>query len=53
MDAGAQERRDLVVSFAIPEGESGPFRLRDIRRCCCTDKATNHPHLHGAFFEMP
>ena len=27
--AGAHERRDVVVSFAIPEGETGPFRLRD------------------------
>jgi len=30
----------------------GPFTLRDVR-CCKKDKATGHPHLHGAFFEMP
>jgi uncharacterized protein YbjT (DUF2867 family) len=31
----------------------GPFRLRDIRCCCHSDKATSHPHLHSVFFEMP
>lgn len=30
----------------------GPFTLRDMR-CCRKENAANHPHLHGAFFEMP
>jgi NADH dehydrogenase len=30
----------------------GPFRFRDLR-CCRRKKAPCHPHLHGAFFEMP
>ena len=29
VEAGAHERRDVVVSFVIPEGAVGPFRLRD------------------------
>jgi hypothetical protein len=29
IEAGAHDRRDVVVSFAIPEGEVGPFRLRE------------------------
>jgi hypothetical protein len=29
VEAGAHPRRDVVVSFEIPEGATGPFRLRD------------------------
>ena len=29
VEAGTQRRQDVVVSFAVPEGETGPFRLRD------------------------